>query len=113
MIFLFAEIFSERFLNQLANKLGSGEMQLGILLGISTADINGMRRNYKETYHDLVYNILQTWNRAQKAQTRSEMEKELCAAFSEMGRNDIVRFIRSGESASVIYTSSLQSKTER
>ena len=112
MIFLFAEIFSDVFLSRLAKKLGSGEMQLGILLGISTADINGMRHD-KGTYHDLVYNILQTWNRAQKEQTRSEMEKELCAAFSEMGRNDIVRFIRSGESASVIYTSSLQSKTER
>ena len=113
MIFLFAEIFSELFLGRLAKQLGSGEMHLGILLGVSTATIKSMQRDNKGTYHDLVHSILVTWNNAQHDRTTSEMEKELCAAFSELGRNDIVRYIRSGESASFIYTSSFESKTER
>jgi len=86
-----------------AGKLGNGEIYLGLLLRINDDTIKALQRDNKGTYHDLVYSILVTWNNAQQNRTRSEMEKELCAAFSELGRNDIVTFIRSGEYESNIY----------
>ena len=86
---------------EVAKKLGSGEMHLGLHLGVGTDAIKGLQRDNKGNYHDLVHSILEQWNK-DFVGSRSEMEKQLCAAFKEIGRNDIVRFIKSCESACII-----------
>ena len=78
---------------EVAGKLGSGEMQLGLLLDISSDRIGGLRRDNKGSYHELVHSILETWNKAFEG-PMGEKENKLCAAFSQMGRNDIAKFIK-------------------
>ena len=95
-----------------AKQVGSDEQNLGIHLGFESEDIKALQRDNKGSYHDLVYSILDKWNKGFGG-PRNERVKRLCAAFKEIGRNDIATYITDSESAVIIYTSSFQFKPER
>ena len=86
-----------KFLSKLAGKFGTEHQLLGAGLRVSSADVDHILHDHNQAVTRTL-KILQKWrNMSDKRGELSAMYDELCTAFSDLGRKDIVEFILSSK----------------
>jgi len=84
------------FLMRLSDKVASNYRKLGIYLGIEDYTIDAIKADYTEVA-ERTFKVLETWKYACKTRNSCKMYNILCNALSELGRNDLVDYVRVGK----------------
>ena len=77
----------------MAIKLGVEHRHIGILLGIEPHYIDAIDADNRKTV-DRGFEVLKRWMYALKERSSIKSYKQLCDALKDLGRNDLVDFVR-------------------
>ena len=81
----------------LAKEIGPDNYQIGIFLGLDTATIKGKQANHKDDVVICAFEILTSWMQKCDRPDSVATFGQLCRALTDLGRNDLVEFVRCGE----------------
>ena len=81
---------------RLAEKIGDKYLKLGIFLRLKQSEIQAIRADNKSVV-DCIFTILTTWRDRLSNPGSTAAFKELCDAFTELGKADLVEHITRGE----------------
>ena len=82
---------------RLAKSIGDEYLELGILLGLKESAIKAIRADSGDSVISCIFHILTTWKKQKLYPDSMTDFKELCDAFTEFGRGDLVGLITIGE----------------
>ena len=88
---------NDKFITSLSSKIGADYLKLGVNLGRKIREIRGLEKRYLMDPEEISTDILDTWSSASK-QSEAEMVETLVAALDDMGRHDVVTFVKDSES---------------
>ena len=96
ILFCFLGYMSDKFFMRLAKSIGSEYLELGIFLGLTQPAIKAIHSD-SDNVVSCIFQILTTWRDERLNPDSMSVFKELCDAFTDLGKAKIVDRITRGK----------------